>query len=224
MAFGPTSWLTVPFENARRAYYADKTWPIELRRNYTSATQALCRIPFEEGPSYLFKGGFPIALNQTLFWSSYVCWYVWLKNKLFMLWVYNDIPYEWCKFLFHNAAFAWGSFLAYPAYHIREMVDVWPKERGGHCTWNNSYRYCWRWMVQNMELHTHNYMRGYTTWLRRYGVQYYIALWMADSLGMMSNCNEAYNSLETIFPIFAESVWVLKIFQMLEINKIKNII
>lgn len=63
MAFGPTSFLTVPFENASRAYYADKTWPLELRRNYTSATQALVRIPFEEGPSYLFKGGFPLAMN-----------------------------------------------------------------------------------------------------------------------------------------------------------------
>jgi hypothetical protein len=55
--------LTVPFENARRAYYADKTWPLELRRNYKSPIQALLRIPFEEGPTYLFKGGFPIIAN-----------------------------------------------------------------------------------------------------------------------------------------------------------------
>jgi hypothetical protein len=63
LAFGATSWLTVPFENARRAYYADKTWPLELRRNYKSPIQALLRIPFEEGPTYLFKGGFPIIAN-----------------------------------------------------------------------------------------------------------------------------------------------------------------
>ena len=62
-AFAPTCWLTVPFENARRAYYADKQWPVELRRNYTSPTQALLRIPFEEGAGYLFKGAFPIAAN-----------------------------------------------------------------------------------------------------------------------------------------------------------------
>lgn len=36
LAFGATCWTPVPFENARRAYYADKTWPLELRRNYTS--------------------------------------------------------------------------------------------------------------------------------------------------------------------------------------------
>ena len=140
MAFGPTSWLTVPFENARRAYYADKTWPLELRRNYTSATQALVRIPFEEGPGYLFKGGFPLIMNQFLFWTMYVNIYIFLKNKFFLFWVYNDISYEVCKTIFMSASFVVASAISYPAYHTREMVDLWPKERGGFCTWNNSYR------------------------------------------------------------------------------------
>jgi solute carrier family 25 oxoglutarate transporter 11 len=60
VSFAPTCALTIPFENARRAYYADKTWPLELRRGYTSPFNALYRIPFEEGAAYLFKGGFPI--------------------------------------------------------------------------------------------------------------------------------------------------------------------
>merc|ERR1712166_730878 len=126
-------------------------------------------------------------MNQWMFWTLYVHAYIWLKNKCFLLWVYNDFSYDYCKFLFHNFAFFTSSAIAYPAYHTREMVDLWPKERGGFCTWNNSYR------------------QAYTGWLKRYGFTYYIALWMADNLGMMSNCNEAYNSLETIFPIFAES-------------------
>lgn len=37
-------------------------------------------------------------------------------------------------------AFFISSFVSYPAYFVREMVDIWPKERGGHCTWNNDYR------------------------------------------------------------------------------------
>jgi hypothetical protein len=60
MSFAPTCGFTIPFENARRAYFADKSWPLELRRGYTSPLNALVRVPFEEGPSYLFKGGFPI--------------------------------------------------------------------------------------------------------------------------------------------------------------------
>lgn len=164
LAFGPTSFLTVPFENARRAYYADKTWPLELRRNYTSATQALFRIPIEEGPAYLFKGGFPLAMNQFLFWTTYVNFYIFLKNKFFLFWVYNDISYEVCKAIFMGTSFAIASFVSYPAYHTREMVDLWPKERGGFCTWNNSYRQCFTWMIHNMELQYYNYLRGMTAW------------------------------------------------------------
>ena len=206
LAFAPTSFLTVPIENARRAYYADKTWPIDLRRNYRSPTSALLRIPFEEGPSYLFRGGFPLVANQFAFWTTYMTLYNWLKNKLFLFWVYNDFSYEWCKFLFHTFSFGFASAIAYPAYYTREMVDLWPKERGGFCTWNNSYRQCFKFMVENMELQFYNCLRGYSGWFKRYGLNYYIALWVADSLGMMSNCNEAYNSLETQFPIFSESV------------------
>ena len=63
VAFGPTSILTVPFENARRAYYADRTWPLELRKGYTSPINALLRIPFEEGPYFLFKNGLPLVTS-----------------------------------------------------------------------------------------------------------------------------------------------------------------
>ena len=164
LAFGPTCFLTVPFENARRAYYADKTWPLELRRNYTSATQALFRIPFEEGPTYLFKGAFPLAMNQFLYWTLFCSHYIYLKNKFFLFWVYNDISYEWCKFLFMSFSHALASIVAYPAYFTREMVDIWPKERGGFCTWNNNYRQCAKWMITNMDMQFYNYFRGFTTW------------------------------------------------------------
>jgi K+-transporting ATPase A subunit len=64
-------------------------------------------------------------------------------------------------------------------------------------------------MVENMDMQYYNYFKGYTRWIQRYGLQYYAGLWVADSLGMMSNCNEAYNSLETQFPIFSESTWFI---------------
>jgi hypothetical protein len=169
ISFLPTAPLTVPFENARRAYYADKTWPVELRRNYTSATNALLRIPFEEGPGYLFRGGFPIVANQFVFWSVYMTHYMFLKNKYFFMWTYNDLSYDWCKFCFHNFSFGLASAVSYPLYYIREMVDLWPKERGGFCTWNNSYRQCFKWMVTNMDMQFYNFLRGYSGWFKRFG-------------------------------------------------------
>jgi len=136
----PTCWTGVPFEMARRAYYADKTWPLELRKGYTSPTNALIRIPFEEGPYYLFRGNFPIVASSFMFWTSFFTFYSWAKNKFFFLWTYNDFPYNYIKGGMMGISFALASCAAYPFYFIREMVDIWPKERGGHCTWNNNYR------------------------------------------------------------------------------------
>ncbi len=84
----PTCWTGVPFENARRAYYADRSWPLELRKGYTSPLNALLRVPFEEGPMRLMQGGFPLMMNAYLFWATMYCCYSWFKNKTFYMWVY----------------------------------------------------------------------------------------------------------------------------------------
>jgi len=47
--------------------------------------------------------------------------------------------------------------------------------------------------------------RNYPHYFRRYGIHALIGMWMADSLGMMTNCNESIQSIEAIFPNFAES-------------------
>lgn len=167
---------------------------------------ALFRIPFEEGPAYLFKGGFPIWTSQFFFWTGYCTFYSFIKNKFFFLWVYNDFNYDYIKLGNMLISFSFASLVSYPLYFTREMVDIWPKERGGHCTWNNSYRQCAKWMIENMDMLYFNFMTGYTTWLKRHGITYFIALWMADTLGMFSNCNEAWASIETQFPISSESV------------------
>jgi solute carrier family 25 oxoglutarate transporter 11 len=205
-AVTPTAALTVPFENARRAYFADKTWPLELRKGYTSPTNALLRIPFEEGPYYLFKGGLPHIASQWVFWVGYFTMYSWMKNKVFFMWLYNEFSYDYIKLWTAGSSFFLASFIAYPLLFVREMVDIWPKERGGHCTWNNDYRTCMRWMFENMDTHFYNFLSGYWGWVRRYGAQYFIALWVADSMGMFSNNNEAYNSLEIIFPTSVEYI------------------
>ena len=80
-----------------------------------------------------------------MFWVTYCTFYSFLKNKFFFMWVYNDFPYDYMKALFMTFSFGVASMVSYPAYFAREMVDLWPKERGGHCTWNNSYRECMKW-------------------------------------------------------------------------------
>jgi len=79
-------------------------------------------------------------MNQFLFWTTYLTLYSFNKNKYFFLWTYMDFSYDYIKALNMFISFGFSSAIAYPAYYAREMVDLWPKERGGHCTWNNSYR------------------------------------------------------------------------------------
>lgn len=144
-------------------------------------------------------------MNQFLFWTTYCTFYTFHKNKYFFMWTYQDFSYEYIKAINMAFSFAVGSVVAYPAYFCREMVDLWPKERGGHCTWNNNYRQCYKWMIENFDMLGYNYLAGYWQWVRRYGAVYFAALWTADSLGMMSNSNEGFNSLEVMYPHFAES-------------------
>ena len=204
LAFGATGWLTVPFETAQRAYYADKTWPLELRRNYTSPTNALLRIPFEEGPFFLLKGGFPLVANQTAYFTAACFIYHFFKTKFFFLHVYHDYNYNYLKAVWLGAAHFLATCIAYPFYFTREMVDLWPKERGGFCTWNNSYRQCVKWMVTNMDIHFYNYMRGMTTWQYKYGYKYFIMFWMADNLGLFTSPNEELSSAQIFFDLNQE--------------------
>ena len=81
---------------------------------------------------------------------------------MFFLWVYQEFSYNWIKLINMSMAFGAASALAYPAYHCREMVDLWPKERGGNCTWNNNYRAAFKWQIEQMDMLGFNFYRGYT--------------------------------------------------------------
>jgi len=177
-----------------------------MRKGYSSPINALLRIPIEEGPYFLIKNGFPIFTSQWMFWTTYCNFYIFIKNKFFFLWVYNDFNYDYIKLGNMAISFTMASLFSYPFYFAREMVDIWPKERGGHCTWNNSYRNCTKWMIEYMDMLYFNFLAGYWRWFRRYGATYFIGLWMADSLGMFSNSNESWASLEVQFPFASENL------------------
>jgi solute carrier family 25 oxoglutarate transporter 11 len=51
------------------------------------------RIPFEEGPYYLFKNTFPIIMRN--FMSTFTLFYMydWLKDKMSWMWRANNVPY-----------------------------------------------------------------------------------------------------------------------------------
>lgn len=201
----PTCWTAVPLDFAWRAYYADKTWPIEFRRNYRSPLSALVWIPFEEGPSYLFKGGLPICARDFLFFSFLFSTYAWLKNKMFFFWVYNDFSYDYIKLLMMTFSWSFATLVAYPSYFARDMVDLWPKEWGGHCTWQNNYRVAITWIYHNQDIFFTNFFHGYFNYMTKKGIPCFISFWIADNLGMFSNVSDSHQSIENVWPTYFEA-------------------
>jgi len=187
-----TSWISVPFEFARMAYYGDKTFPPELQKGYKSYLNALRRIPFEQGPYYLFKNAFPFMIRNfaqtlTLFFT-----YDWMKDKLGgITYRISDFPYGLVKFF--NIAFS--TYLAcvfsYPwGVMAKEMVDFWPKENGV-CRFDGNYRKAAVWLWYH-DLGS-NYFPGlFNNYFWRQGPLLAMSLWMADSMGMFTYWSHDY--------------------------------
>lgn len=191
-------WTGIPFDIARKAYFADQSWPAELRKGYRSPLHALAKIPFTEGPLYLWKGGLPTYLGNAQFTGSVFWAYTWLKNKAFFLWVYNDINYSWVKFNILNFSMACGAFFGYPFYYMQEMMEIWPKERGGKCTFNGSYLNALKWYRSFHDIYQVNMMEFYWNWFRRRGVIFYLAMWEADNMGLFTNNLSDVNTIDNI--------------------------
>mmetsp|Transcript_8349 Transcript_8349/g.7413 ORF Transcript_8349/g.7413 Transcript_8349/m.7413 type:complete len:227 (+) Transcript_8349:414-1094(+) len=187
LAAASTCWMGVPFETAQMAYYADKTFPKELQRGYTSYWNALRRIPFEEGPYFLFKNSFPLYGRNffqtlTLFYT-----YDWLKDKFGgVTYRIGDFPYKLFKFM--NVAFSsWlACIISFPIAHTcREMVDFWPKPKDGNSPFHGNYRRAFVWMLYQDQLG--NIWPGFMNqYFYRTFPTMFITLWIADTLGMFT--------------------------------------
>lgn len=182
-----TCWVGVPFEMAKLAYYADKTFPEELQRGYKSYFNALRRIPFEEGPYYLFKNCFPFLMRNffqtlTLFYT-----YDYLKDKFgTVTFRSGDWPYWLTHGMISFISIYFACVFSYPwAVTIREMVDFWPKEKGGVCTFDNNYRKAaiWLWYHDFGS----NYFPGFfSNYVWRQAPWMAASLYMADKMGMFT--------------------------------------
>jgi solute carrier family 25 oxoglutarate transporter 11 len=194
----PVCWMGIPLEVARKAYYADLTWPEELRKGYRSPLHALLKIPFNEGPLFLFKGGMLPYIGNVQVTAMTFFTYTWCTNKVFFLWLYNEIPESWVRFWCLNIAFAFGSAFGYPIYFLKEMVETWPKERGGHDTFKGSYYNALKFMRQNYDRYNTTFYQGYWRWFRTQGIIFYIACWQADKMGLFDNYRTDFNNIQNI--------------------------
>lgn len=189
-AAAATCWVGVPFELAKMAYYADKTFPTELQKGYSSFFNALRRIPFEEGPYYLFKNCFPFLMKNFFQTATLLFAYDYLKDKFgAVTYRISEFPYALTKSICALTAVYFACVFSYPwAVTIREMVDFWPKEKGGVCTFQGNYRKAavWLWYHDFGSNYFPGFMNNYF-W--RQAPWMFTSLWIADAMGMFTYWN-----------------------------------
>lgn len=167
-------------------FYADKTFPKELQRGYTSYLNALFRIPFEEGPYWLFKNSFPLYFRNFLSTFTLFYTYDWLKDKMSFCWRVGGMPYEPVKAFNIFVSSYLALIFTYPfAVTAKQMVDFWPKEKGGVCSFNNNYRQAavWLWYHE----FSSNYFPGmFNNYFWKHFPWMFAGIWVADNFGMFT--------------------------------------
>ena len=139
-AFLVTSPFAVAGDMVLRAYHADRTFPRDLQKGYTSYFNAFRRIPFEEGPYYLFRNTLPLYIKHTFLPFTSFYSYDWLVDKLSVIWRTTDNPIAPVKIFCAGLATYLGAVFSYPFVHAaRDMVDFWPKKDGVD-PWKGNYR------------------------------------------------------------------------------------
>lgn len=101
---------------------------------------ALRRIPFEEGPYYLFKNTFPLWIKHILVPFTAFYSYDWLLDKLSVIWRTTNTPTLPIKVFCAGLSSYLAAVFSYPFVHaVRDMVDLWPKKDGVD-PWKGNYR------------------------------------------------------------------------------------
>ena len=132
--------FSVAGDMALRAYKADATFPKELQKGYTSYFNALRRIPFEEGPYYLFRNTAPLYVKHILAPFTAFFSYDWLVDKLSVIWRTTDNPTMPVKYFCAGLSSYLACVFTYPfLFTAKDMVDVWPK-KDGIDPWKGNYR------------------------------------------------------------------------------------
>lgn len=204
MGFGAaalTGWTNYPLTVARKAYYADKTWPVELQKGYRSPLHAFFKILVTDGPSYLFRGGMLHYIANTIGYGWVLFFYTYMKDKFSFTYRYNDSNYSFFKFMMLGLSFFLASIGFQPFFAIKETIDTSPRERGGRKTFGTTWQ-AFKYLKYKWEYNFTNLLSGYSKWLRQYGFVYFITIWYADNLGMMDNYRMDNNRLETTFAQF----------------------
>lgn len=102
-----------------------------MQKGYRSFFHALRRIPFEEGPYYLFRNTLPLFVKHILTPFTAFYSYDWLVDKMSVIWRVSNSPAIPVKLFCATLSSYLAAVFSYPfVVTAREMVDLWPKKDG----------------------------------------------------------------------------------------------
>jgi hypothetical protein len=193
-----TCWIVSPLEVAQKAYKADLKYPEHLRRNYKSSFDALIKLPFQEGPSMLFKNSLPAILGTFLeTWGLFYFTDYFLDYARFLHFD-SGVPYALGK----STAIGIGTFIAclmcYPAKHnVRNMVELFPSQVGidKH---QGQYRKAMI-LASGRKYFSSNY-HGFANYLWIRGPRLFVFMYVAELLGLFRSWRTSYLSFPGINP------------------------
>lgn len=193
-----SGWTNYPLAVAREAYKSDIMFPENLRKGFRSPLHALFKIPFVEGPSYLFRGGFLHYMGNSIGfgWTMFV--YTHFMDKASYLWRFYGISHDYIKFLVLNLSFGIAAMGTQPFFRMNELLVSGTKERGGSTSFRTTYE-AYRYLKRNWHRQSTNMIAGYWTWFRQYGIILYLSIWNAEKLGFLTNFKADPNMLETTY-------------------------
>ena len=176
--------LAVALSMTKEAFYADKTFPEHLRKNYTSFWNCLRRIPFEEGPYYLFKSSWPLFIHHIYSTFTLFYCYDWLRDKLSFTYRASVYPREASLLFSAVVSTMITGVLTYPVQTAREMIDSWPK-KNGICPYDGNYRKAFNYLWYS-ECWNHAFPGFLKTYFWHYAPQWFLTLCLADRLGLFT--------------------------------------
>lgn len=98
----------------------------------------------------------------------------------------TEWPYDLTKFMCATFSTYLACVFSYPfGIMSRQMVEMWPKEKGGVCTFQGNYRKAMVWLWYHD--YSSNMFPGFmNNYFWRQAPWMFSALWIADSFGMFT--------------------------------------
>lgn len=185
-----TCWVVAPLEIAKKAFMADQKFPENLRKNYKSSFDALIKLPFQEGPAFLFKNSLPTMMGTFLETFGMFYFTDYFLDFTNFLHFEAGAPYN----LFKAGSIAAGTFIScimcYPfKYTARNMVELFPRQLGEEL-YQGQYRKALLGVSGN-KYFSSNY-HGFASYLWLRGPRMFAFLWVAESLGLFRSWRTNY--------------------------------